>query len=97
MFFLDTCKKETERSKEAFIKTYSSNYEKPTLPPIWMMAELLSFTEWSKLFSNLSDEELKNKIAARVGVPVVYLPSWLKSLTVLRNSCAHHARKIGRA
>lgn len=90
--FLDVCKKETERSKEAFIKTYSLNYEKPTLPPIWMMAELLSFTEWSKLFSNLSDEELKNKIAARVGVPAVYLPSWLKSLTVLRNSCAHHAR-----
>lgn len=90
--FLNLCYEEVNRSREIFVKSYKENYNKPDLPPIWMLTELMPFAVWSKLYQNLSDLKLRKIIAAEQDVPEKYLISWLQSLTVLRNACAHHAR-----
>ena len=90
--FIKICKEEVEKSREVFIASYKRNYDTPALPPIWMLTELMSFAVWSKLYQNLADKRLRKKIAARQGIPEWYLVSWMQSLTVLRNACAHHAR-----
>ena len=91
--FLKCCYENVDNSREIFITRYKNNYPGgPELPPIWMLTELMSFAVWSKLYQNLSDKKLKKKIASEQGVPEKFLISWLKSLTVLRNACAHHAR-----
>ncbi|MBU3854511.1 MAG: Abi family protein [Candidatus Paraprevotella stercoravium] len=44
-------------------------------------------------YYNLSDKALKKQIAQDLNVPQhLYLESWIKSITVLRNCIAHHAR-----
>ena len=91
--FLGLCSAEVKRSREIFITSYKNNYPGgPEFPPIWMLTELMPFSAWSKLYLNLSDKKLKKIIAQKQGVPEKYLISWLQSLTVLRNACAHHAR-----
>lgn len=90
--FIQMCEKEVKNSREIFIKNYTKKYSFPQLPPIWMLTELMSFATWSKLYQNLANKALKDLIAEKYNVPYKYLSSWLQALTVLRNSCAHHAR-----
>lgn len=55
--------------------------------------EVSSFGTLSKLNCNLADNNLKKQIAREFGLPQhLYLESWIKSLSVLRNCIAHHAR-----
>ena len=45
----------------------------------------------------MKDVEVKKQVAKSVGLPqYTYLESWMRSLTVLRNCCAHHARAWNR-
>jgi abortive infection bacteriophage resistance protein len=45
----------------------------------------------------MKDVEVKKLVAKSVGLPqYIYLESWMRSLTVLRNCCAHHARTWNR-
>lgn len=90
--FIELCKIEVSRSRELFIASYKSKYDTPSLPPIWMLTELMPFAVWSKVYQNLSDKNLRKFIANRHKIPEWYLISWLQSLTVLRNACAHHVR-----
>ncbi len=90
--FISMCLKEAGRSHEIFISSYYDKYALPFLPPIWMLGELMPFAFWSRTYQNLNDLQLRKRIASMQGVPEKYLISWLQSLTVLRNSCAHHAR-----
>lgn len=56
--------------------------------------ELTSFGGLSKIYGNLKNSvESKDKIAEEFGaVNHTYLPSWLQSITQIRNFCAHHSR-----
>lgn len=91
--FLQLCRQEVQRSREIFIESYKRKYLTPDLPPVWMLTELMSFAVWAKLYDNLADKKLKQQIAGMFKVPdSKYLVSWLRSLTVLRNLCAHHHR-----
>lgn len=67
------------------------------LYPIWVVVQFLSFANISKLFYALSNEdgnELSNSMffsqPPRKKLHIKYLRSWLHSLSVLRNFCAHH-------
>jgi len=45
------------------------------------------------LFCNMADISVKKSVAKSFGLPQYkYLESWIRSITVLRNCCAHHAR-----
>jgi len=57
--------------------------------PIWVAAEFVSFGTLSMLYSNLKQEDSSRISNDYFRVPDEYLKSWLHSLTVLRNICAH--------
>ena len=85
--------REIKRSKEDFIIEHFTKYDQPSYPPAWKTIELCSFGTLSKLYYNFSDNKIKKKIAHQFNLPNhVVLESWLRSFTLLRNYCAHHAR-----
>lgn len=86
-------RKELDRSREDFILEHKVKYDNPELPPVWKTLEVVSFGTLSKLFSNLSDNSLKKRIARSFTVPQhLILESWIKSFASLRNHIAHHSR-----
>ena len=90
---LSSVDRELHRSKEEFIKEHFERYDKPSFPPAWKTLEIVSFGTLSKLYQNFFDKTGKRAVAEDFGLPQhEFLISWLESLTVLRNLCAHHAR-----
>ncbi len=85
--------RELQRSKEDFIKEHRLKYDKPVFPPSWKTLELASLGTLSKLYYNCNDTKTKKRIARQFNLPQhEVLESWMRSLTVLRNYCAHHSR-----
>ena len=74
-----------------FIHHYVTNYHSPSLPPSWMIFEVLSFGVVSRIFANIRDNE-RRMIANEVALPRDRLESWLHAIAHLRNFCAHHSR-----
>ena len=90
---LVSLRKELERSKEDFIQEHFHKYSIPDMPPAWKTLEVASFGVLSKLYGNFKDKVVKKSVARSFGVPQhEYLESWMRSIAVLRNCCAHHAR-----
>jgi abortive infection bacteriophage resistance protein len=85
-------KSAVERSSETYIDHYRRNYGSPSLPPVWMVAEMMSFGQLSRWYSNLLGRALRNKIALPLGLPETVLVPLVRHLTDLRNICAHHGR-----
>lgn len=92
---LSNIEQELSRTKDVTIKNHLKNYKQDKrFPPAWKSLEQTSFGALSKLYSNLkSNIRSKNIIAEEFGaVNHTYLPSWLQSITQIRNYCAHHSR-----
>ena len=85
--------KAVNNSNEAYIKNFLRNYS-DALPPIWMMVELLSLGELSKIYMVYLKDEDRNEIANRYMLSATAMESWIHSLSVLRNKCALHAKLI---
>jgi len=79
-------------SRETYIKHYRDCYDSPALPPGWMVAEMMSFGQLSKWFSNLSDRALRTRISEPLGLPETVLVPLIRHVTDVRNICAHHGR-----
>ncbi|WP_170293772.1 Abi family protein [Halomonas alimentaria] len=78
---------------EPFLKHYRKRYTAaPNQPPIWMAMELLTFKEVSILLENLRRSEDTQRIERHFGWKMPVLRSWFRSLSDLRNVCAHHGR-----
>ena len=83
-------KKEAD-SKEEFMKHFRKEYPS-SKPPIWIAVELWDFGTLSHMLSFLTDNDL-NEIANRYNIPRrKILLSWVRTLSHVRNICAHHAR-----
>ena len=82
---------EVTRSEETFIRHLLATYQEP-LPPVWAVCEVMSLGLLSHWYSNLQPMPTRRRIAAPYGVDEEVLQSWLHHLTVVRNTCAHHAR-----
>ncbi len=90
---LTNLKNELGRSKEDFIQEHFEKYDTPDYPPVWKTLEVVSFGTLSKLYCNMEDVEVKKKVAKDFHLPqYLYLESWIKCASVLRNCCAHHTR-----
>lgn len=90
---LDNMQSELNRTKEEFIQEHFEKYDTPSFPPVWKTLEVVSFGTLSKLYCNMKDVEVKKQIARSFGLPqYLYLESWIRCASVLRNCCAHHAR-----
>ncbi len=79
-------------SNTTYIKHYRENYDDPPIPPVWMVAEMMSFGQLSKWYSNIGDRALRNRIAQPLGLPETVLVPLIRHVTDLRNICAHHGR-----
>ena len=81
--------------KEKFLKAYrekQGDSGKHPWPPVWMALELLSFGQISHMFAGLRNSDDKSPIGAHYGFKPPVLHSWFRSLSELRNYCAHHGR-----
>ncbi len=92
--FKKNCKKEIKRSKktEGFIKSYYENYYTPKFPASWMMIEVVSFGAWSRMYNSLNDQSVRKQIAEYFGINPRLLETWIHTIVIMRNFCAHHSR-----
>ncbi len=79
------------RSKEPFITNFKEKYSNE-YPPLWILAEVLSFGDILAIFSQSLDPQDKKKIAQYYCMNREHLYSWLDNLREIRNICAHHSR-----
>ena len=94
--FMEKVEQETNRSNEVFIKHIKEKYKTNHLP-IWALSEILSFGTLTKLYTILPKilkKEIANSFHENLDIKV--LDNWLLGLTVVRNTCAHHARMWNR-
>ncbi len=76
-------------------KHFKATYTESEVPPCWILAEILSFGKWSKLFGALKYQSHIKMVASRLNAPPHDMVSWVRSLVILRNRCAHHGRLWG--
>lgn len=83
---------EVYQSHEIFVTHFFNKYEE-NCPPVWMSFEVVSLGLLSKFYQNLKFSDAKKVIAQHFGLsnPKVF-QSWIRSVTYVRNICAHHAR-----
>ncbi len=92
---LGSVKKEIQRSKEVFILEHKRKYANDMrCPPAWKSLEVISLGLLSKLYGNLKNNLPEKQLIARnLGTGNhTFLTSWLQSISVVRNICAHHSR-----
>ncbi|NNM59834.1 MAG: Abi family protein [Legionellales bacterium] len=90
--FMEKVLKIVSKRDHHLIRHFYETYSSPDFPPSWIMVECLTFGTWSKVFDNLKKRGDKIAIANRLKMPFMTLLSWIRSLTELRNLCAHHER-----
>lgn len=84
-------------SHEDFIVKHLKKYSTPELPPVWKTLEVIPLGTLSKLYSNFSDSSAKHFVAREFGVNHhKFFKTWMESIVVIRNFCAHHSRLVNR-
>jgi abortive infection bacteriophage resistance protein len=84
-------KAEYQRSNEDFARYFKENY-KESLPPLWVMVELMSLGQLSQMYKNIKRRKDRNAISAKYGLDSSILQSYIHQLTIIRNISAHHGR-----
>ncbi len=101
---LEKINQEVKHSREEFVKHYIEKYDKKFIKllesdiyvlPNWMTVELLSFGVVKTLFKGLPNN-IKKSIAKKYNVSSSILESWLQTIQIVRNICAHHGRIYNR-
>ena len=88
--FIVQIESEVERNKNAlWVKHHRRTYNGKF--PIWVIVELFSFGMLSRFYADLPLDDRK-QIAAEFHTKEAYLESWLRAVTLLRNTCAHYGR-----
>ncbi len=95
--FSSAIESEVKEADEAAIKHYRRSYDTPTLPPCWMIMEIISFGRMSKMFEHLGARDIKLNICSKFNLPDTILNNWLHCINQLRNRCAHHGRIVYRS
>jgi abortive infection bacteriophage resistance protein len=89
--WLEKLDEKAKTSKEEFAVHFRTKYFESTMP-IWIAVELLDFGGLSHLLSGMKNQDLM-KICASYNLPnPTILKGWVKSLSFVRNVCAHHSR-----
>jgi abortive infection bacteriophage resistance protein len=83
------------KSRELFIEHHKRKYDSEF--PIWVVTEVASFSLISRLYSILQAQDRKDISETYYQVPYTYLQSWIRSITVFRNICAHYGRIYNRS
>ncbi|MDX8405782.1 MAG: Abi family protein [Mariprofundus sp.] len=91
-YLLRKIRSEMGRSTETFLQSYLNKYTIPDLPPSWMVTEMLTFGQLSKVYENLACGRDRKAIARGMNTSADLLCSWMQSASDVRNICAHHSR-----
>lgn len=87
---METLEREIKyNSRSLIVEHHKTKYDDQM--PIWVMVELMSFSNLSKYYNCLYNSD-KIKIENSVNVKHPLLSNWLHCLSNLRNYCAHGAR-----
>lgn len=91
--FLNKIISETKRaSKDEFVKHFFETYgDQHGFLPTWMAIEIMSFGTM-QLFFRGSPISIQRKVASYFDMPAKVMDSWLHTLSIVRNICAHHGR-----
>lgn len=89
----DRYEKEVGLSREDFVAHHHTRYGSKL--PVWAAVELLDWGALSYLYG-FAPRNVQESIADVCGLSSPQLTSWLKTLNLLRNSCAHHGRLFNR-
>lgn len=91
--WLANYKRSLRKSKEDFVRHHNEKYDGEM--PIWAAVEIMDWGMLSHLYA-MSPDIVKSDIAERCTLSAPQLGSWMKSLNILRNLAAHHARMFNR-
>lgn len=92
MQFLADISEQTGRSEETFVKHFLGKYgDSHNHMPVWMTTEIMSFGCVLTFYRGMP-KEIQKVIADQYGIHQKVLKSWLFSLNMVRNICAHHGR-----
>lgn len=83
-----------ENDRELFVKHHHTKYQSNF--PIWVAVEVLSFSTLSMMFKNLHNQDKQTISKEHYSMDFKYIESWLYTLTMIRNICAHHGRLYGK-
>lgn len=84
---------ELKRSREDFVEHHHQKYGGRL--PVWAAVELLDWGSLTYLYG-FAPRSVQDKVAGACGLSGPQLTSWLKSLNLVRNTCAHHGRLFNR-
>lgn len=88
---LDRLRSEAKKSHELFVLHFKSKYDEFPDLPLWAAAQITSFGAVLTLL-NMSPSDIRPAIAQKFGVTDTVFASWLLTLNLVRNICAHHSR-----
>lgn len=91
--WIENFQKALNKSKEDFVTHHKIKYNGKL--PIWAAVEVMDWGMLSHLYS-MSPARAKEEVASACGLRAPQLASWLKSLNIVRNYAAHHARMFNR-
>lgn len=87
---IESIRQDLAQSKEPYISRFIGSGMNP---PIWVAVEALSMGTVSKMYGSINNSDIRYKVAKSFGYAKPdLLAATFKSLTVLRNICAHHGR-----
>lgn len=93
--FLEELEREKRNNKrKLFIEHHINNYY--GILPIWVATKIMTFGMLSRLYANLKTEDISKIANSFIGVNHKVVESWLRSLSILRNICAHYGRLYNR-
>lgn len=84
---------ELSHSREDFVEHHHQKYGGRL--PVWAAVELLDWGGLAKLYS-FAPRVAQEAVADECGLSAPQLTSWLRTLNLLRNTCAHHGRLFNR-
>lgn len=83
-------------SRDERARHYRRTYTEPSLPPIWMLKEFLTFGTSARFYATLANS-IRGEIGKAFEVPALSVfDSWVPAFVDLRNVCAHHDRLFNR-
>ena len=80
-------------SREDFVDHHQSRYA--GVLPVWVAVEILDWGPLTRLYG-FAPRSAQDRVAEAFGLRAPQLESWLKSLNIVRNVCAHHGRLFNR-
>lgn len=80
------------RMNNEVLKKHHINYPSDVYAPTWKTFEFLTFGQIYKIYYNLKDKTLKDKIANVYGIrDSILLDNYFRSIINIRNLCSHNA------